>query len=88
MIVEVFVAQRDRSNALGEHALLVMNGEDRIPRVRDDGVERLRKSDFLGDIAEYQGAGVRGQPTPQGSRRRRPCSRGWKTEAAAGYSLS
>jgi hypothetical protein len=43
VIVEVFVSQCDRRDALGEHALLVMNGEDRIPRVWDDGVERFEE---------------------------------------------
>ena len=88
MVVEVFVAQRDGGDPLGEHGLLVMDGEDRVSRVRDGGVEGLEEAGLSGDLAEQQGPGIGGEPAAQKSRRRRPCCRGWKTEAVGGYSLS
>ena len=39
MIVEVFVSQCDRRDALGEQGLLLVNCEDRVPRVRDDSID-------------------------------------------------
>ena len=65
VVVEIFVAQHDGGDALGEHGMLVMNGEDRIPRVRDDGIEGVKEPGLLGNFAEQEGAGIGREPAPQ-----------------------
>ena len=65
VVVEIFVAQHDGGDALGEHGMLVMNGEDRIPGVRDDGIEGVKEPGLLGNLADQEGASVGREPAPQ-----------------------
>src|SRR6516225_7394834 len=62
MIVEIFVAQRDRGDALSKEDSLVVNGENGVPRVWDHGVESVEEPRLLGNLPEQKGAGIGRQP--------------------------
>ena len=89
MVVEIFLSQGDGGDPLCDHGALVVNDEGGASGIGDGGVECIEEANFLGDLAQQQGAGVGGEPAGRpGSRRRRPWARGWKSGAVLRYSLS
>jgi hypothetical protein len=54
VIIEVFVSQRNRDDALGEQGSLLMNCEDGMSRVRYDCVEGIEEPEPLGDLTEQE----------------------------------
>ena len=58
MIVEIFLSQGDGGDPLCDHGALVVNDEGGASGIGDGGVECIEEADFLGDLAQQQGAGV------------------------------
>ena len=87
MVVEILVAQSESEDPLGEQRLLVVDGEDGMAWVGDHRVEGVEEADAVGDLAQEQRR-RRWSSVPLGSRRQRSWTRGWKSGAVRGYSLS
>jgi hypothetical protein len=62
VVVQIFVAQSDAVDSLGQHRLHVMDDLVRVPRVRDALRQRLGQANFAIHLTQQQPAGVRGQP--------------------------
>ena len=64
VIVEVFVAEGDGDDPLGDHGPLGVDDEDGMSGVGDGGVDGVEEAEAVVDLAEEQGAGVGGEPPP------------------------
>src|SRR5262249_10016243 len=80
VIIEVFVSQRNRDDALGEQGSLLVNCENRMSRIRYDCVQGVEEPKLLGDLAEQKCTGVGGETAPQEIRDNRPVAEAGKPE--------
>ena len=63
MVVEVFIAQGDADDPLGEQGLLVMHDDREPAGVGDDAVEGVEEPESLLEFPEQEGTGIGGDPT-------------------------
>ena len=58
MIVDVFVAECDGENALGDEITLLMNGIKRIAGIADEGVDAFGEAEFLVKLPKQNRPGI------------------------------
>ena len=61
LIVDIFVAEGDGKNALGEKVALLMNGEARVAWIVNDLIDTFGELEFLIDFLEKDRPGIGGQ---------------------------
>ena len=60
MVVDVFVAEGDGKETLGEEMLLGVGDENGMSRIVNDRIDSFRESEFLIDLLEEECSGVGG----------------------------
>ena len=63
MVVEVFVAQGNGRDSLGDHGFLIVDEEDGMSGIGDGGIDGVEEAGLLGHLAEQEGAGIGGEST-------------------------
>jgi hypothetical protein len=61
MIVEVFIAQGDAQDTLGQHGSLGMDGIKGVAWVRDAAIDRIDQTEPLVYLSQQQCPGIRGE---------------------------
>ena len=61
MVVDVFVAEGDGVDSLGDEVLLVVGDVKLVARIVDDLIDSFDESDGLVDVLEEEGSGVGGK---------------------------